>query len=73
MIFEVFESPTNKLWYFHLKTANGEIVTASEGYHNRSDIESLWEKYFHEWRWSERNYDDTQRAEGTEEGSSPEG
>lgn len=55
MIFEVFKSGTNDLWYFHLKAANNEIICVSEGYHNRDDIADLWQKYFSEWRWSERN------------------
>lgn len=53
-VFEVFKS-TNNLWYFHLKAPNGEIISASEGYHNRSDIEDLHKKYFYEWEWHERS------------------
>lgn len=55
MIFEVFKSGSNNLWYFHLKAANNEVVAASEGYQNRSDVESLWEKYFQDWEWRERD------------------
>lgn len=55
MIFEVFHSETNNLWYFHLKAeGNNKIIAASEGYHNKSDIEDLYEKYFPMWTWRER-------------------
>ena len=55
MIFEVFYSTTNKLWYFHLKSkGNNEIIAASEGYYNKSDIEELYQKYFPMWTWRER-------------------
>lgn len=53
MIFEVFQS-NSKMWYFHLKAVNGEVICASEGYHNKSDIQDLWEKYFQDWEWHER-------------------
>lgn len=55
MIFDVFQSVSNNLWYFHLKTANGEVIAASEGYHNRSDIEDLHQRYFLDWEWRERD------------------
>jgi hypothetical protein len=45
----------NKMWYFHLKAANGEIIAASEGYNNRTDVVSLFSKYFTGWEWRERN------------------
>jgi hypothetical protein len=54
-IFEVFYSMQNKMWYFHLKAANGEIIAASEGYNNRTDVVSLFSKYFTGWEWRERN------------------
>jgi hypothetical protein len=57
MIFEVFKSGSNNLWYFHLKVeGNNEIVAASEGYHNREDVETLHEKYFPMWTWREREW-----------------
>lgn len=57
MIFEVFHSPTNNLWYFHLKVkGNKEIIAASEGYHNKSDIEELHQTYFGMWTWREREW-----------------
>jgi uncharacterized protein YegP (UPF0339 family) len=33
--FEVFRSPKDKQFYFHLKASNGQIMLASEGYKNR--------------------------------------
>ena len=36
MQFELFEGADN-LTYFHLRADNGEIVAASEGYHNVAD------------------------------------
>lgn len=55
MLFEVFHSGSNKLWYFHLKARNGKIIAASEGYQNRSDIVQLHDDYFRDWEWRERN------------------
>lgn len=55
MIFEVFKSPSN-LWYFHLKIeGNNKIIAQSEGYHNRQDILDLFNKYFIDWEWRERD------------------
>ncbi|MGQ0670425.1 MAG: YegP family protein [Actinomycetota bacterium] len=34
--FELFKG-TNRQWYFHRKAANGEVVSASEGYSRRKD------------------------------------
>jgi len=53
-VFEYFKSGSNNLHYFHLKARNGEIIAASEGYHNRVDIEDLYEEYFPNWEWRER-------------------
>lgn len=57
MIFEVFKSGSSNLWYFHLKAANNEVIAASEGYHNRQDIVTLFDKYFAPsgWEWHERD------------------
>jgi len=42
--FEVFKG-ADEQWYFHLKAPNGEVILASEGYHNKqgalSGIESV--------------------------------
>lgn len=53
-VFEVFKSGSSKLWYFHLKTENNEIIAASEGYFNKNDVRHLYETYFPEWEWKER-------------------
>ena len=58
-IFEVFQSGSSGLWYFHLKAANGEIISASEGYHNKSDILDLYNTYFATWDWVERDGGDS--------------
>ena len=43
--FEMWESPKDGLWYFHLKSPNGEIIANSEGYttkdHCINGIESV--------------------------------
>lgn len=37
MYFEIFKSKTNNQWYWHLKSANHEIIDNGEGYINRED------------------------------------
>jgi uncharacterized protein YegP (UPF0339 family) len=37
--FEVFQSPKNKRYYFHLKAVNGEIILASQKYATKQSAE----------------------------------
>lgn len=37
-IFEYWRNPFTKLWYFHLRSINGEIIAASEGYSRKIDL-----------------------------------
>ena len=37
MRFEIWQSPENSQWYWHLKAANDEIVASGEGYRNEKD------------------------------------
>ena len=43
MKFKIFRRLTifGRRWFFHLKSANGEIIMQSEGYFNRADAESI--------------------------------
>lgn len=34
---KVFRSGTDSQWYFEVVAANGEIISASEGYENKGD------------------------------------
>jgi len=36
MKFEIFQSPKNSKYYFRLKSRNGQVVMASEGYEQKS-------------------------------------
>ncbi|WP_392551506.1 YegP family protein [Orbus wheelerorum] len=35
--FEIFKSPKNNQFYFHLKASNGQIILQSEGYTTKSN------------------------------------
>ena len=37
MYFQIFKSKANNQWYWHLKSANHEIIAHGEGYINRED------------------------------------
>ncbi len=37
MYFQIFKSKANNQWYWHLKSANHEIIAYGEGYINRED------------------------------------
>lgn len=37
MYFQIFKSKVNNQWYWHLKSANHEIIAHGEGYINRED------------------------------------
>ena len=52
-VFHIFRSGSSRLWYFHLKAPNGEIICASEGYHNRDDVIELKNRYFPMWKLKE--------------------
>ena len=46
--FEIWKSPKDWLWYFHLKAPNGEIIANSEGYTNKDNCRNgieLLKKY----------------------------
>lgn len=36
MKIQVFKSPVNRQWYFHLKARNGKLIAQSEGYHKKA-------------------------------------
>ena len=42
MYYEVWQSASNYLWYWHLKAANHEIVAQGEGYRNKADALSAF-------------------------------
>lgn len=37
--FEVFQSPRNNQWYWHLKSANGKVIAHGEGHTRKQDAE----------------------------------
>lgn len=68
MIFEVFQSGSNKLWYFHLKGKDDEILAVSEGYQTFQEVDNIYNKYFLDWTWRERDGNPNKDIEGTERG-----
>lgn len=44
----IFQSPSH-LWYFHVQGDNAEVIAASEGYKQRTDMMNTLNRYFPEW------------------------
>ncbi len=40
MKFEIWKSPKNKKFYFHLKAKNGQKILASQGYANKAGVKN---------------------------------